>query len=71
MNSVLTSLLGLNRTFYGIETRGDKGTNMAKHSLNRTFYGIETNMNSTLTTEKTSLNRTFYGIETSFLVQGS
>ena len=33
---------GLNRTFYGIETKIPPRSTSAKSSLNRTFYGIET-----------------------------
>ena len=35
-------LLGLNRTFYGIETRIEAERLTVGNSLNRTFYGIET-----------------------------
>ena len=39
---VVVVVEGLNRTFYGIETRLDKSVVPCIDSLNRTFYGIET-----------------------------
>ncbi len=59
-----TERVGLNRTFYGIETRDRQHTEVALCRLNRTFYGIETVLYLHQQRAKDGLNRTFYGIET-------
>ena len=54
----------LNRTFYGIETKGRKREKTPSRRLNRTFYGIETCLVILIKLDLICLNRTFYGIET-------
>ena len=56
--------LGLNRTFYGIETTSSASASSVRACLNRTFYGIETVGEVVTKGEADGLNRTFYGIET-------
>ena len=58
-------IMGLNRTFYGIETHIGGFALAAAAGLNRTFYGIETLAAlCSLRWRLRCLNRTFYGIET-------
>ena len=64
VHKIFKFFIGLNRTFYGIETAifVDEAAN--KIRLNRTFYGIETSLQKFSSLNLQSLNRTFYGIET-------
>ena len=59
-----TSMIGLNRTFYGIETLILVLSFKVLWCLNRTFYGIETDVVEVEVLINDRLNRTFYGIET-------